>query len=128
MARKKSFKRAAVLVHPIRRSCGAMQVHNRLLETDPNFRRRQTDLEHATSARLRMALAARTTPYAITVVIQVVYNTDQEKISVAQAQSQIDAVNRDYRAKNTDKSKAPLIWKGLVADPMIEFTLATKDP
>jgi hypothetical protein len=128
MARKKPPKKSAVLVHPIRRNCGAMQVHHRLLELDPNFRKRQTDLEHATSARMRMALAPRTSPYSITVVIQVVYNTDPEKISVAQAQSQIDALNRDYRAKNTDKSKAPLIWKGLVADPMIEFTLATKDP
>ncbi len=105
-----------------------MQVHHRLLETDPDFRRRQTDLEHATAARLRMALAPRTTPYNITVVIQVVYNSDQEKISMAQAQSQIDALNRDYRAKNADKSKAPAIWKGLVADPIIQFTLATNDP
>src|SRR5262249_7891154 len=34
----------------------------------------------------------------------------------------------DYRASNPDKSKVPAVFSGLVADPMIEFALATKDP
>jgi hypothetical protein len=58
----------------------------------------------------------------------VVHNTASEKISQAQVTSQIAVLNRDFRAKNLDKSKVPTVWKGLVADPMIEFELATKDP
>ena len=51
-----------------------------------------------------------------------------EKISVAQVNSQIAVLNRDFRATNPDRSKTPAVFSGLVADPMIEFTLATKDP
>jgi hypothetical protein len=51
-----------------------------------------------------------------------------EKISVAQVNSQIAVLNRDYRATNPDKSMTPPVFSGLVADPMIEFALATKDP
>ena len=45
--------------------------------------------------------------YKITVVVHVVHNpaSPAEKISVAQVQSQIAVLNRDYRAQNTDKNK-----------------------
>jgi hypothetical protein len=42
--------------------------------------------------------------------------------------SQIAALNRDFRAKNADKSRVPPAWKSLVADPKIEFALAKRDP
>ena len=32
-------------------------------------------------------------------------------------------LNKDYRAKNADKSKVPAVWKDLVADARIEFHL-----
>lgn len=114
-----------------RRTCGAMEVHHRLLERDPNFRMKQRELETATA--MRMALGARAlrkaaAPITIPVVVHVVYNTPAENISVAQIKSQIKVLNKDYRAKNTDKSKVPPVWKGLVSDVGIQFTLATKDP
>ena len=55
-------------------------------------------------------------------------NTAGENISDAQVKSQIAVLNKDYRATNTDKSKVPSVWKGLVTDAGIEFALATKDP
>jgi hypothetical protein len=113
---------------PPRRTCGAMQAHFRLLEQYPAFRQRQVALEHAFSARLRTAVAARATPFLIKVVVHVIHNTAAEKISQAQVESQIVVLNRDFRAKNTDKSKVPTVWKGLVADAMIEFELAKKAP
>jgi hypothetical protein len=64
----------------------------------------------------------------IPVVVHVVHRTDEENISDAQVKSQIDALNRDYRLKNADKSKIPSAWKGLAVDSNIEFVLATKDP
>ena len=115
---------------PKQRTCGAMQQHFHLLETDPNFSKNQVALEHACQARLRSAAVARVAPYKITVVVHVVHNpaSPAEKISVAQVNSQIAVLNRDYRATNPDKSKTPAVFSGLVADPMIEFALATKDP
>ncbi|NTV41912.1 MAG: zinc metalloprotease, partial [Syntrophobacteraceae bacterium] len=101
-----------------RRTCGAMAVHHRLLELDPNFRMRQTQLESATAMRMSLgvrALRAAAAPITIPVVVHVVYKTPAENISAAQIKSQIKVLNKDYRAKNADKSKVPPVWKGLVS-------------
>ena len=111
-----------------RRQCGAMQVHFRLLETDPNFRMRQVELEHATARRMRSFEARRAAVTTIPVVVHVVYNTPAENITVTQIKSQITVLNKDFRAKNPDKSKVPAVWKGLVSDAGIKFVLASKDP
>jgi hypothetical protein len=105
-----------------------MQVHYRLLEQFPAFRARQTRLEHAFAARLRSAPEERTQPYKIQVVVHVVYRTEAENIGDAQVKSQLVVLNKDYRAANPDRTKTPAVWKGLIADPMVEFALAAKDP
>jgi hypothetical protein len=106
-----------------------MQQHQYLLETNPAFRRNLVALEHAYQARRRLAAAPPAQPYKITVVVHVVHNPNSptEKISAAQVSRQIAVLNRDYRATNPDRSKTPAVFSGLVADPMIEFALATKD-
>jgi len=114
-----------------RRTCGAMAVHHRLLELYPNFRMRQMELENATAMRMALgakALKKATALVSIPVVVHVVYNTSGENISATQIKSQIKVLNKDYRAKNTDKSKVPPVWTGLVTDVGIQFSLATKDP
>jgi hypothetical protein len=114
---------------PPRRTCGTMEVHQRLLESDPNFRLALGALEHDTQDRLTRPFALKSAgPVTIPVVVQVVYKTAAQKISVAQVNSQIDALNRDYSATNPDKSKTPAPWSGLVSDTLIRFALATKDP
>ena len=127
MAKKKTSRQPRV---PKRRTCGAMPQHFYLLELDPSFRRNQVALEHANKARLRFAAVARTKPYRIAVVVHVVHNpaSPSERISLAQVKSQIKVLNRDFRARNPDKSRTPAVFSGLVADPMIEFALATRDP
>jgi Pregnancy-associated plasma protein-A len=105
-----------------------MSVHYRLLETDPNFRQRQVDLEHLTARRMMPGEALRPGITTIPVVVHVVYNTRAENISTTQIKSQITVLNKDFRATNLDKSTTPDVWKGLVADARIHFALATKDP
>ncbi len=129
MAKKKSAKRKARTAKSLpRRMCGTMQVHQWLLESDPTFRTNQLAIEHAFRARRGMAMPLRTTPYKIDVVVHVVYKTAAQNISAAQVNSQIRVLNKDFRAKNSDRVKTPAAWKGLVSDPMIEFSLAKKDP
>jgi hypothetical protein len=111
-----------------RRQCGAMEAHHRLLEANPFFRQRQSELERATIQRMMFGEARRPGITTIPVVVQVVYNNASENISAAQIKSQIAVLNRDFRAKNLDKSKVPSVWKGLVADAGIQFVLASKDP
>jgi hypothetical protein len=64
----------------------------------------------------------------IPVVIHVVYNMPEQNISDAQIKSQIDALNRDYRAKNADLSKVPAPFKDFIGDANIEFALTATDP
>ena len=107
-----------------------MEVHNRLLEEFPECRARRAEISAALDARLsedasfRRACGLTTIP----IVVHVIHNTDAENITNDQITSQIDALNRDYRANNSDVANVPDVWKGLAQDPLIAFALATTDP
>jgi hypothetical protein len=115
---------------PKRRTCAQQIVHELLVETDPGYRARRLKVEEDVRKAINSGAAMRTVAKLITipVVVHVVYRTAAENVSDAQINSQIKALNLDYRAKNTDKSKVPAPWKSLVVDANIEFALATKEP
>jgi len=95
-----------------------------LLERYPAFRTRQQRLEGETARRRALGLAAAEIKLAkIKVVVNVVYHNPTQNVSAAQINSQIKALNLDFRAKNSDKKKTPAVWKGLVADSQVEFEL-----
>ena len=64
----------------------------------------------------------------IPVVVHVVWKTQQQNISDAQIQSQIDVLNKDYRRTNIDQINTPSVWQAIAADCEIEFCLAKTDP
>jgi hypothetical protein len=107
-----------------------MVVHELLAETKPEYRARRLEVEEQTRRSLASGQAMRVAAKLITipVVVHVVHRTDEENMSDAQVKSQITALNRDYRARNRDKSQVPAPWKSLVLDSKIQFALATKDP
>ncbi len=115
---------------PKHRTCAQMVVHELLAETKPEYRERRLKAEEQTRQSIDSGGAMRVAAKLITipVVVHVVYRTADENISDAQVKSQIVALNRDYRAKNADKSKVPAAWRGLAIDSKIQFKLATKDP
>src|SRR2546421_1565185 len=115
---------------PKRRQCGTQQVNERLCEQFYGLRGRQNRIEERIRRSIVTGEAQRVTRLLITipVVVHVVYKTDAENISDAQVASQIDALNRDYRLQNDDKSAIPGVWQGLATDVNVEFALATKDP
>jgi hypothetical protein len=115
---------------PAHRKCGALEAHHALLERFPDSRKSLADLERLTLSRFaqRTAFRAAAGPIRIPVVVHVVWNTPSEKISEAQVQSQIVALNRDYSATNEDKAKAPACWRGLLTATDIQFALASTDP
>ena len=114
---KRKRKRAA-----LRRTCGAMAAHMALLEQYPAFRANQMRLEGATSARRDQGIDLKKAKIVtIKTVVNVVYNTDAQNISQAQINSQIKALNKDFRATNPDKSGTPTPWLGLVTDARIQF-------
>ena len=109
----------------LRRNCGAMAAHMMLIEKYPSFRANQMRLEGATARRRELKYDAKTAKLiTIKTIVHVLYKTEDQNISDAQIKSQIAILNKDFRAKNPDKSKVPAPFKGLVADSRIEFSLA----
>ena len=110
------------------RTCATMPVHRRLLETEPTYPAARSDVEDLALAHKLGRRRARSGTFVIPVAVHVVHNTPEQDVSFAQVQSQIDALNRDFRAQGSDIGNVPDPWKPLVADAGIEFTLATEDP
>ena len=127
--KKKSGAKKTGAARPPKRRCGAMGVHHLLLETSPSFRRAQSRMEVGTSRMMQKGLAEMmpTKPRLIPVVVHILYRNEADNLSDAQIESQISALNKDFRARNTDKSRIPALFKGLLADAMMEFCLATRD-
>jgi hypothetical protein len=104
-----------------------MAEHRRLLTDSSQYRRARADLENTTRDFQRLE---RTTEEVvqIPVVVHVVARVDSENISDDQVTSQIEVLNRDYRAINKDLAAVPEVFAELVGDAKIEFVLATVDP
>ncbi len=116
---------------PDRRTCATMRVHHRLLEHLPEYAgARAASENHARAFSIMRGMVDSTGITVIPVVVHVVYDPrrPEQNISDEQIQSQIDALNRDYRAKNPDLAHAPAVFREFAADARIEFELATTDP
>ena len=111
------------------RHCATMEVYNRQVEIFPEYRRAQASIESDINLLLEKSKSFRLNkPAVIQVVVHVIYNSAAENISDAQVLSQIEVLNKDYRARNNDKNKVPEVWQDFVADAFIEFKLAKNGP
>jgi hypothetical protein len=109
-----------------RRTCGAMAVHMALLETEPSFRTNQATIENEIATfRMKAFNVAEEPVLRVRVIVHVVYNTASENISDDQINSQIHALNADFRATNPDQANVPAAFSGLVADSRITFELSS---
>ena len=52
------------------------------------------------------------------------FTSDAQNISDEQIQSQIDVLNKDFRARNSDLDRVPEVWRPLATDTQLEFRLA----
>jgi hypothetical protein len=113
-----------------RRQCGAMQAYEELAETYPAFRDNQARIHEFARRSIETGAVQKTARRLITipVVVHVVYKRQAQNISNAQIRSQIDRLNRDYRATNPDRNQTPAVWQGLIGDAKIEFALAKRNP
>lgn len=110
--------------------CGTQIAHERLREVYPELRANRAELKELTRQSIDSGDALRVARETITIstVVHVVYNADEENVSDEQVASQIEALNRDFRARNDNQEGIPDVWRGLVADAKIEFELAGEDP
>ncbi len=114
---------------PTVRSCATMEVHERLLRSDPEYAAARALSETSAWQYARGARAGgRIGVTVIPVVVHVVWRTNAENISDAQIASQIAVLNRDFRKTNADVGSTPSVFAPLCADARIEFELASTDP
>jgi hypothetical protein len=87
------------------RSCASHEVLESQLQADPSLRPRMEAIEEFTRRAMADPTAYRLLPSGIIeipVVVNVLYKTAAQNISLAQIQSQIDVLNKDFSATNTD--------------------------
>jgi hypothetical protein len=108
--------------------CASAETLERECAANPARRAKLEQLEQ-TTARLTAQPATNVRGVAIIpVVVHVLYRTDAENISDAQINSQIAALNRDFRKANSDQNMIPPMFQGLAADCDIQFQLAKRTP
>jgi Pregnancy-associated plasma protein-A len=97
------------------RKCAADEVLQENLKADPSLGRRMAEIEEFTQEVLRNPTAYRIVGniIEIPVVVNVLYKTTAQNVSLAQIQSQIDVLNKDFSATNTDYSNTPAIFQGV---------------
>ena len=111
------------------RNCGADDHMQMLQQQYPDMLKNQRAIEDFTQQYIAThSQNSRTASVNIPVVVHVVYRKNNENISDAQVQSQIDVLNEDFRRLNADASNTPSQYLSVAADTDIEFCLASVDP
>ncbi|MFM2230175.1 MAG: hypothetical protein RL607_1433 [Bacteroidota bacterium] len=108
-----------------KRACASNDVLMRQISEDPSLLNRMEAIERFTDEYQKNPNAYRLVngKIEIPVVVNVLYRTAAENISLTQIQSQIDVLNQDYNATNSDYSQVPAIFSGVKANVGISFVL-----
>lgn len=110
------------------RKCGSYEVLQEQLKADPSMRQRMNDIENFTQRFVNDPNMQRISgdSMIIPVVVNVVYKTGAENISLNQIKAQIDVLNEDYKGTNSDVVNIPGTFSAVKAgDTKIRFTLDT---
>lgn len=107
------------------RYCASQDVLNRQLAEDPALAARMQKIEDFTENYQRNNPDSRLVNghIEVPVVVNVLYKTTAENISQAQIQSQIDVLNKDFNAANSDYNQVPALFSGVKANVGITFVL-----
>ena len=107
---------------PAHRGCASNEVLERQLKENPELAIKMNEIdEFATNAISQGRLVNG--KIEIPVVVNVLYKTTAENISLAQIQSQIDVLNQDFNATNADYNQVPALFSGVKANVGISFVL-----
>jgi Pregnancy-associated plasma protein-A/Secretion system C-terminal sorting domain len=115
------------------RTCATMDVLSKQIAADPNLQARMDAIENQTANFVKNFNDKATRQIIqIPVVVHVLHNGEPvgtgANISQAQILSQLDALNEDYRKKNSDSLPSNHPFWSVTADPEIQFCLATVAP
>lgn len=104
------------------RKCASQEVLEAQLKADPTLAIRMNEIETFTQKAI-LTKRLVNGKIEIPVVVNVLYRTAAENISATQIQSQIDVLNKDFNALNSDYSSVPALFSGVKANVGITFVL-----
>lgn len=113
--------------------CGFDDYRNHQIENNPQYLDKWQSIEDFTQAYVKKHQnTGKKVAEVITipVVVHVVHtvNRPASNVSEAKIQSQLEALNRDFRLMNADTTRVDPDFRHLMADIEIEFCLAARDP
>ncbi|MFV8346158.1 zinc metalloprotease [Flavobacterium sp. ZB4P13] len=106
----------------VQRGCASQEVLEAQLKADPTLALRMDQIEAFTQKAI-LTNRLVNGKVVIPVVVNVLYRTAAENISDAQIQSQIDVLNKDFTATNSDFGSIPAEFAGVAANVDITFEL-----
>lgn len=122
--------KATRVTGPAQRTCSALDNEQFLQINDPSRAAQRQAFEVQVQAWIASHQNQITTQAAINipVVVHVVYQNATENISTNQVLSQIQVLNEDFTATNTDFGSVPGVWTSIAANIDVNFCLAQQDP
>jgi hypothetical protein len=115
------------------KTCVSYDYQQKEMQKSPAFQQNQQKIEAFTRNYIdgkkenNQARLTESAVIKIPVVVHILYHYPGEKISDEVINSQIAALNRDFRKMNADTSIIPSYFKPLAADCKVEFQLAKSD-
>jgi hypothetical protein len=112
------------------RGCGTMEYLEMQQQNDPDIVSQMNDAEAAAQQWLMQHGATHRSTGIITipVVIHVVAKFQSQVPPLPRLLAQIDVLNDDFGAQNSDITKVPAVWTSAIANSGIQFCLARQDP
>lgn len=108
--------------HKHHRGCASHEVHEQQLRENPELAAKMSEIERFTQDAITNGRLVNG-KIQIPVVVNVLYRTAAENISLTQIQSQIDVLNKDFNALNSDFNQVPTTFSGVKANVGISFVL-----
>jgi hypothetical protein len=105
-----------------KRTCVSHEVLERQLKENPELANKMNQIEDFTMNTMTNGRLVNGR-IEIPVVFNVLYRTASENISDAQLQSQLDVLNADFNATNSDFNQVPTLFSGVKANVGITFVL-----
>ena len=106
-----------------RRICASQEVLERQLKENPELATKMSQIEEFTENAMLSQNRLVNGKIEIPVVVNVLWKTNAENIPLTQIQSQIDVLNKDFNAQNTDYNQVPALFSGVKANVGISFVL-----
>lgn len=114
------------------RTCGADHIHRHKMATDPNAKRLAEEIEAFTGRYIEqkklMKAAGEDIEIIIPVVFHVVYYSQSQNISDIRLNEQIEILNKDFNALNSDLINVPSPFQSSIGKISVKFVLANRDP